>query len=114
MLHILSCRLLLILHGVRLNKTSIMALPGLKPPAQLNLEDNIAIKWRAWLHAYKLYATAAGVITESEKYSVQCFNMRLVQIPKWLHAHSTLNQPRGTRSIHLSMPSGITVKVKTI
>ena len=47
-----------------------MALSGLKPPAQLNLEDNVAINWRNWLHAYELYATAAGVITKSEK--VQC------------------------------------------
>ena len=47
-----------------------MALSGLKPPAQLNLEDNIAINWRTRLHAYELYATAAGVITKSEKGTV--------------------------------------------
>ena len=32
-----------------------------------NIEDNIDINWRTWLHAYQLYATAAGVITKSEK-----------------------------------------------
>ena len=43
-----------------------MALSGLKPPTQLHLEDNIAINWITWLHAYELYATAASVITKSE------------------------------------------------
>ena len=67
MLHISSCPDLLILHGVRVNKTDVMAISGLKPPTQLNLEDNIAIHWRIWLDAYELYPTAAGVKMKSEK-----------------------------------------------
>ena len=47
-----------------------MALTGLKPPTCLNLEDNLAMNWRAWYDSYQIYATAAGVTNKPEK--VQC------------------------------------------
>ena len=65
----LSTRLLA-LHGVRYGKDIEMALTGLKPPAPLNLDDNLSMNWRAWYDSYQIYATAAGVSNKPEK--VQC------------------------------------------
>ena len=47
-----------------------MSLPGLKPPPPLNLEDNLALNWEAWINSYELYAGASGLIGKGEK--VQC------------------------------------------
>ena len=67
-LHISTSSRLIYITGFQVEKKSDkMLLSGLKPPAQLNLEGNIAINWRTWLNAYELYAIAVGVITKSEK-----------------------------------------------
>ena len=47
-----------------------MALSGLKPPAPLKLDENLALNWKAWYNAYDVYATAAGVSNKPER--VQC------------------------------------------
>ena len=47
-----------------------MALTGLKAPPPLNLDDNMAMNWKAWYSAFDIYATASGVVNKPEK--VQC------------------------------------------
>ena len=47
-----------------------MALTGLKPPAPLKLDENLALNWKSWYNAFDIYATAAGVANKPEK--VQC------------------------------------------
>ena len=47
-----------------------MALSGLKPPAQLVLDGNLAQNWKFWHSAFEIYAGAAGVTSKPEK--VQC------------------------------------------
>ena len=47
-----------------------MALSGLKAPAPLNLSENLQMNWREWIHAYEMYAGAAGVTAKGEK--TQC------------------------------------------
>ena len=49
----------------------VMALSGLKPPAPLLLEGNLAQNWKVWYNAYEIYAGATGVTSKSGK--VQCF-----------------------------------------
>ena len=62
-----------ILHGVRLRThDSIMAQSGLKAPAPLMLEGNLAQNWKTWINAYEIYAGATGASSKSEK--VQCFH----------------------------------------
>ena len=48
-----------------------MAMSGLKPPAPLLLEGNLAQNWKIWHSAYEIYAGATGVTSKSGK--VQCF-----------------------------------------
>lgn len=47
-----------------------MALPGIRAPAQLNLQDNMATSWKTWYGAYQLYAIASGAVNKPEK--TQC------------------------------------------
>lgn len=42
-------------------KQTTNALSGLKPQVPLCLEGNLAINWKGWFKAFKIYAIASGI-----------------------------------------------------